>query len=164
MSGFKLWVLLIVIVLFFSPSSLHCLDPIPLPHDTELKLDTSFRSFGLNDQRIYWSGLETSFGVEANISTVVTRKFKKTEFRLEGEFMLNQPFGRNILIDELREDYHPNWQTENFKLSKLNLSFELGKFTFTFGKAKTPFGKSYFNHFSNEEMGAGAWKYGNFVV
>jgi hypothetical protein len=144
----KILVFLAGISLLFSLA--FSLEKIRLSDSTDLKLDVIFRSYAIDDQRIFWSGLEISFGAETCIQGIIERQFKGGKLMVENEFFINQPFGKNILTDELREDYLPNWEVENFEISKLNLGVQLGGLNIKFGKAHTPFGSSYVHFFSNK--------------
>ena len=126
------------------------LEKFQLSDSTDLKLDMIFRSYAIDDQRIFWSGLEISFGAEACIQAKIEKKFKGGILTVENEFFINQPFGKNILTDEYREDYLPNWEVDTFEMSKLNLAVQLGNWNITFGKALSPFGSSYIHFFSNK--------------
>jgi hypothetical protein len=140
---------ILALLLFGLASGLLALENIRISDTTALKLDLVFRGYILNDQRIYWSGLETSFGAEAAVRGTIEKKFRGGMLDVESEFFLNQPFGRNILTDEYREDYMANWQIETFQISKLNIGIRLGKWTIRVGKALPPFGRCYFNFYSN---------------
>lgn len=142
-----------IAILFFAlaglTGTLPALEEIRLSDSATLRLDLLFRGYGLNDQRIYWSGLETSFGTEAAIQGLIEKKFRGGSLNVESEFFLNQPFGQNILTDEYREGYMPNWEVETFQISRLNLALRLGKWTIRFGKAQSPFGRYFFDFLSN---------------
>ena len=126
------------------------LEPLKITHNVDLILDVSARGYTMNDQRIAWSGLEFTFGAEARIAALLRREFNGGHVGVEAELFFNQPFGRNILTDEVREDYLPNWEVETFELSKLNVVLRAGGFTARIGKAETPFGRTYFPVFSND--------------
>jgi len=123
---------------------------IKINKSLDLELDFVARAYALNDQRIYWSGMEFSFGAEAQISANIKKKMTWGTVGVENEFFLNQPFGKNVLIDEGREKFYPNFSLETFELSELNIYLKTGKFTFKFGKALSPFGRSSFPVFSND--------------
>ncbi len=128
---------------------IYALNDIQLKESTKLKLDLILRTNCINDQRIYWSGLEFSFGVEAMIGAVVEKKFNWGSLSLENEFLLNQPFGDNILKDEERSQYLANFSVDSLAISKLNLQIRVGDLKIKIGKAETPFGRTFFPVFSN---------------
>ena len=132
---------------FIQPA--YSLEKINISDSTHMELDLTFRSYAIDDQRIYWSGLEMSFGAEASIGASIKRKFRGGNLTVESEFFIDQPFGKNILTDEYREDYMANFEVETFRLSKLNLALQLGKWNIKFGKALTPFGRYHVDSFSN---------------
>ena len=120
-----------------------------LDDSTNLHFDGLVRGYCLNDQRIEWSGLESTFGAEAVINSIIEKYTSTWKIRVEGEFYLSQPFGKNILSDEMRNSYKSNFQTEIFMISKLNIQAESNDFTIRLGKGETPFGRTYFQTFSN---------------
>ncbi len=125
------------------------LDKIKVNDTIDLDLNFSLRGYSLNDQRIYWSGLEFSFGAEALISADIIKRIKWGEIKVENEFFLNQPFGKNILIDEGRSKFRSNFDIDTFEISKLNIQLKTEKLTLKIGKADSPFGRSSFPVFSN---------------
>ena len=122
---------------------------IKLSDSTDLKLEMDFRAYAINDQRIYWSGLEFSFGAEASIRALIEKRFKGGFVFVENEFFITQPFGENILVDENREDYLANFQIDTFSISKLNIGIQIGNFSCRLGKVLSPFGRTHFYSFSN---------------
>jgi hypothetical protein len=126
------------------------LEPLKITVGVDLILDVSARGYTMNDQRIAWSGLEFTFGAEARVAALLRRQFRGGHVGVEAEFFINQPFGRNILTDEVRQDYLANWEVETFGLSKLNVVMRAGNFTARIGKAETPFGRTYFPVYSND--------------
>jgi hypothetical protein len=122
---------------------------IKLSDSTDLKLEIDFRGYAINDQRIYWSGLEFSFGAEASIRALIKKRFKGGFVFVENEFFITQPFGENILVDENREDYLANFQIDPFSISRLNIGIQIGNFSCRLGKALSPFGRTHFYSFSN---------------
>lgn len=143
----KLLLTFLGICCFLRPG--YSLEKINVSDSTGLQLDLAFRSYAIDDQRIYWSGLEMSFGAEASIRANIEKKFKGGTLTVESEFFIDQPFGKNILTDEEREDYLANFDVETFRISKLNLALQLGRWNIRFGKALTPFGRHHFDFFSN---------------
>ncbi len=128
---------------------LMAIDTIKLSPNTTLDMGVDFRVYSLNDQRIYWSGVEFSFGAEAAVDLVVKKKNNWSTLVFETQFFLNQPFGENILKDDYREHYFANFEVEDIEMSKMNIRFEFGEFAVAIGKAQTPFGKTFFPHHSN---------------
>lgn len=141
--------LTLCLLLFLLATQTFPLQKLKLSNSVDLKLDIDFRAYAINDQRIYWSGLEFSFGAEAAIRALIKQQFKGGSIEVENEFFITQPFGKNILSDENREDYIANFQIETFSISKLNILFRVGNFSCKLGKALTPFGRVHFYSFSN---------------
>lgn len=128
---------------------LMAIDTMQLSPNTTFDLGVDFRVYSLNDQRIYWSGVEFSFGAEAQVDMVLRKKNNWSTLVFETQFFLNQPFGKNILKDEYRENYFANFEVEQLEMSKMNFRFEFGQFSIAIGKTQTPFGKTYFPQHSN---------------
>lgn len=140
----------ILLYLALSGGYLLGVETITLSSQTTLDLEVDFRSYSLNDQRLYWSGVEFSFGAEAALGILLRKQNKWSSLTVEAEFFLNQPFGKNILKDEFRDDYLANFEVETLVMSKMNLRFDIGQFRVTIGKAMTPFGRVYFQSQSND--------------
>ena len=105
--------------------------------------------------RIEWSGQESTFGVEGALTPVLKRRFDEWEFSLEGEFYLNQPFDRNMLVDTPeRRSYLANFQPQTLEISQLSVSCRRGDLLLKFGKMDTPFGRYYFPTFTNAHWDA----------
>ncbi|HDP94710.1 MAG TPA: hypothetical protein ENN40_05035 [Candidatus Aminicenantes bacterium] len=141
---------IILLYLVLSGGYFYGMDTITLPSQTTLDLELDFRAYALNDQRIYWSGVEFSFGAEAALGARLRKQNKWSSLSVEAEFFLNQPFGKNILTDEFRDDYLANFAVEPVVMSKMNLRFDIGKFRVTIGKAMTPFGRICFQSQAND--------------
>ena len=128
------------------------------------------RSYFMNDQRIEFTGLEATFGVEASLRGELGRTYGDTLAIVYGEVFLNQRFDQNILLDSpARRSFANNFDIEPFEISQLavvaarnDLEFEMGRFVSPFGRyygiswqndfADTPFLRSEIVHF--RETGA----------
>lgn len=119
---------------------------------TAFRLDALLRGYYINDQRIRWSGLEATFGAEAALSSWIEKELDSGRLRAGGEFFVNQPFDKNILRDNVRAAYHPNFQVSPFEISRLNLQYKRGALTVKLGKAETSFGRTYFPLFTNSRL------------
>ena len=67
----------------------YSLEKINISDSTHMQLDLTFRSYAIDDQRIYWSGLEMSFGAEASIRASIERKFRGGNLTVESEFFID---------------------------------------------------------------------------
>lgn len=151
----RISVLFIALFFIFIPNNQSIAAEFKVSDSTDIRLDALLRGYYLNDQRIEWSGLESTFGVEAIISPWIEKKYNWGEIKVGGEFLLNQPFGENILMDiEGRREYRSNFETETFETSELNIQVKRGSLIFKIGKAETPFGRTYFQAFSNSRFDA----------
>ena len=102
------------------------------------------------DQRIEWSGLEATFGGEGAISPILKHRFGQSQVTFEGEFFLNEPYDKNILLDTLeRRSYLATLQPDTFEISKLLIRWEYEDFAVVLGKMDTPFGRTYYPLYTN---------------
>jgi hypothetical protein len=119
------------------------------------RLDGVVRSYYANDQRIEWTGIEATFGVEGAIAPVYRHRFGNWDMTLLGEFYLNQPFNRNLLLDRKeRRSYAANYDVDTVEISQLLLGFRREDLEFRVGKMETPFGRTYFPLYSNSRFDA----------
>jgi hypothetical protein len=113
------------------------------------------RGYYQNDRRVQWSGQEATFGAEGVLTSRIAQKFDRWDTQVLGEFYLNQPFDRNILVDTPeRRSYAGNFDVEPFEISQLLLSFRNGNLELSIGKMVTPFGRTYFPLYTNARIDA----------
>jgi hypothetical protein len=113
------------------------------------------RAYYIDDQRIQWSGCESTFGVEGVVSPIFRQRAGDWDISVEGEFYLNQPFDQNILMNtQERMSYAADFQTQTFEISQLFLAARNGDLTLALGKFDTPFGRTYYPLFTNSQMDA----------
>lgn len=106
------------------------------------QVDFLARAYYVNDARIEYFGTEATFGAEGILAPVVRRRAGEWEVEAGGEFYLNQPFERNILIDSPeRISHRENFVIDQFQLSQLYLNARRGDLFFAAGKMVTPFGR-----------------------
>jgi len=121
----------------------------------DVGLDFLVRAFYVNDQRLEFSGMEETFGVEGALAPVIARRLGDWNAAVVGDFFFNQPFDDNQLADTAqRRSYLANFNRDPFEISNLFLQFERGNWRFTAGKFETPFGRRYFPLLSNERFDA----------
>jgi hypothetical protein len=134
-----------------SPSPILSLDPglqefftSPLRYQTGsgtvLQLNGLLRGYWRNDQRIYWSGLENTFGAEGVLCPVVQSYHGEWTFTSAGEFFINQRYGSSILSDPQRDLYRANFQIDQFDIFQLFGQVQYGDLILRIGKSRTPFG------------------------
>ena len=123
--------------------------PVKIDDSTNLDLGSIFRSYYVNDQRIQWSGVEATFGVEAALSAEITKKIKNGKIEVLAEIFLNQPFDGNILVDEQRVRYLPNFEISACEIAQLYIGVSKGDFSIALGRGETVFGKNYSLPISN---------------
>lgn len=118
------------------------------------ELTTLVRGYYLGDERIQWSGVEDSFAAEAVLVPRIKKKIESGEFFAKGEFYLNQRYGDNILMDDLRRRWKANFEVDTFDISQLCVGFARKGLTIRVGKVATPFGKIYVDTLTNSRMDA----------
>jgi len=119
------------------------------------RLDCLARGYYLNDQRIQWSGLEGTFGVEAIVAPAIEFSCGGWEMAVEGELYLNQPFDRNVLATTPeRASYQGNFEVDTIEISQLVLSVRRDNLLVAVGKMATPFGRTHFPLLTNARLDA----------
>ena len=116
----------------------------------DLEIDT--RTYFSNDQRIQWSGAETTFGAEAILKGSIKKAISNSEFFATGEFRINQSFDNNILVDEYRENYIQNFKADRFQIAQLFIGFRTKNFEISLGKKNSVFGNEQLLHLTNGEI------------
>ena len=133
----------------------HSTNPVPTLFGENYNLASLARVYYINDQRIEWSGQESTFGVEAIVAGNLAREVGTGVFTFNGEFLINQPFDRNIFIDgPERASYAANFQTDIFEVSQLSVDARWGDVAFSLGRMVTPFGRTYFPLYQNSRQDA----------
>lgn len=113
-------------------------------------LSATARAYFVDDLRIEWSGQEATFGAEGAIAPMIRHRAGDWELSVEGEFYINQPYDRNILVDtQERRSYLANWQPDILEISQLLMRAKYGDLTLMLGKMPTPFGRYYFPLYTN---------------
>lgn len=108
------------------------------------------RSFFITDQRIEWSGQETTFAVEGVLAGSLHQRYGNWEMSLDSEFFLTQPYDRNILRGGTeRASFVNNFDLDPFQISQLNATARRGDLFFAMGRFVTPFGRFYFPNYLN---------------
>lgn len=113
------------------------------------------RGYYSNDQRIEFTGQESTFGVEGILAGSVARECLGWTAGLTAELYLNQPFDRNILVDNpVRRSFRGNFEIDPLEISQLYVSLRQGDALFALGKMVTPFGRTYFPLYKNDRSDA----------
>lgn len=128
---------------------------IPCLRVDQFHLDFMGRAAYENDQRIEWTGVEATFGVEGSLLAGARKNLGMFTTGLEAEILLNQPFDRNILADTAeRRSYLANWDIDPVQISQLYLTARRNDFMVAVGKMTTPFGRTYFPLYENDRSDA----------
>ena len=115
-----------------------------------LEGDAIIRGFYRNDQRIGWSGMEETFGAEADLTPRLRYQSGDFEFVVDSEFWINQPYERNPLENtQERQSYAADFQVDQFAVGKLALVTNWYNWTFKIGKFVTPFGRTHYPVYTN---------------
>jgi len=98
----------------------------------------------IHDQRIEFTGQESTFGVEGQLCGRLAQEYGASRVMLDSQLFLNQPFDRNILVDyPLRESFSHNFDIEPLEISQLVIAIERGAWYLGMGRFVTPFGRYY---------------------
>ncbi len=108
------------------------------------------RGYYRNDQRVNWTGMEETFGAEADLTPRLRYRCGDFEFIVDSEFWINQPYERNPLLDTPeRRSYAAAFQVNQSEIGKLALVTKYYDWTFKIGKFDTPFGRAYYPIYTN---------------
>lgn len=108
------------------------------------------RSYFVTDQRIEFTGQETTFAVEGAIDGGYHRRAGAWELLLEGELFLNLPFDGNLLRDTPeRRSFAANFDIDPLQISQLYLGARHDDWYLSLGRFVTPFGRFYFPQYRN---------------
>jgi len=144
------YVLLLVVILGMLPGTPGYAEVnIKINDNTHIGIDGLFRTYLLNDQRLQWSGIETTFGAEAVLKTSIRKNFKWGRVSVGTELFFNQPVNKNILADDSRQKYLQNFQIDTLELKQLYIKITRGDFSIALGKQPSIFGRNYTQRFSN---------------
>jgi hypothetical protein len=109
-----------------------------------LGIDAVARGYYVMDQRIQWSGVETTFAAEGALTARYERRYGDVGVAVGSDFFFTQPFDRNMLDDPERRSYFGNYDYDTFEISQLYLEMQRGAFAVRVGKMITPFGRYYY--------------------
>lgn len=109
------------------------------------------RAWYLNDQRLEFTGMEASFGVDGALRGEAFQWCGDVLGVVYGELLLNQPFERNILVDTPeRVSFAGNFQRNILEVSQFSVLAAKDDLEFEFGRFVTPFGRFYGLSFHND--------------
>jgi hypothetical protein len=133
-----------------TPPSVHWFAPPPGVADFSYHLGGKARGYYINDQRIEFSGMESTFAVEGVIEGGAHQRVGDWELLVESQLFLNQPFDRNILMDTpTRQSFAANFDIPALEISQLYLGARNGDLYAAIGRFVTPFGRFYFPNYRN---------------
>ncbi len=108
------------------------------------------RSYFNNNQRIEFTGQETSFAVEAVARGGLHHQTGEWDRMVEAELFFTQPFDQNILIDSPeRRSFAGNFVIDPVQISQLYLGARKEDLFFCIGRVPTPFGRYYYSNYFN---------------
>jgi hypothetical protein len=144
------FVLFVCIIVFgFSAAPVHPEVTVKVNDTTKIGIDVLFRTYMLNDQRIQWSGQETTFGAESVLTANIGKKLNWGNIDVYTQLFINQPFNKNILADASRQKYLQNFEVDTLEMKQLYIRITRGNFFIGLGKHPSIFGKDYTQRFSN---------------
>lgn len=109
------------------------------------------RGYFITDQRIEFTGQETTFAVEGVIDGGYHRYAGDWELLMEGELFLNLPYDRNLLVDTPeRRSFAGNFDIDPLSISQLYLGARRHDWYCALGRFVTPFGRFYFPQYRND--------------
>src|SRR5262249_37302066 len=118
------------------------------PSDIAYHFNGKGRGYYINDQRIEFTGVEATFAVEGVLEGGVIQRAGGWDLSFETQLFLNQPFGRNILMDTPeRRSFAANFDIDTLQISQLYLGARYGDFYTALGRFVTPFGRFYFPNY-----------------
>src|SRR5262245_9443572 len=98
------------------------------------------RGYYINDQRIEFTGMESTFAVEGVLEGGFAQRIDGWELSLETQLFLNQPFDRNQLVDTPeRRSFSANFDIDPLQISQLYLGARYGDCYAALGRFVTPF-------------------------
>jgi hypothetical protein len=108
------------------------------------------RGYFINDHRIEFTGMESTFAAEGVIEAGCLQQVDGWQMSVESQFFLNEPFDKNMYVNTPeRRSFTANFQPEAFQISQLYLAARRGDFYAAMGRFVTPFGRFYFPNFRN---------------
>src|SRR3954451_7310420 len=93
--------------------------PVARP-DFEYHFGGKGRGYYINDQRIEFTGVEATFAVEGVLEGGLVQHAGGWDLSFETQLFLNQPFGRNVLVDNPeRQSFAANFDIDPLQISQL---------------------------------------------
>ncbi|HMC11297.1 MAG TPA: hypothetical protein VKH44_08400, partial [Pirellulaceae bacterium] len=121
-----------------------------LPPDLAYHLGGKGRGYYINDQRLEFTGGEATFAVEGVLDGGLVQHTDGWDVSLETQLFLNQPFGKNVLVDTPeRRSFAANFEIDPLQISQLYVGARHGDFFAALGRFVTPFGRFYFPNYRN---------------
>ncbi len=135
---------------FAGPSDVPALQLPLAPPEFAYHFGGKGRGYYINDQRIEFTGVEATFAVEGVFEGGLVQHLDGWDLSFETQLFLNQPFGRNILVDTPeRRSFAANFDIDPLQISQLYLGARNGDCYVALGRFVTPFGRFYFPNYRN---------------
>lgn len=127
----------IVLLLALSPGRVAAGEETAEEPPTQIGAEVS--AYCLYDLRIFWSGCEATFGVEADAEFTHERPYSGGTLEVAGRFHLNQPRGEKVYnIGGDREYYLARFEVDPFEIAELYFTIETPRLTWRLGKIPNP--------------------------
>jgi hypothetical protein len=135
---------------WLSPAQLTAPLAMAMPGDVAYHVGGLARGYYINDQRIEFTGMESTFAVEGVLNAGLMQRSGGWELACETQLFLNQPFDRNKLVDTPeRASFAHNFDIDTLQISQMYVSARNGDFYGALGRFVTPFGRFYFPNYRN---------------
>ncbi|MGE0433688.1 MAG: hypothetical protein AB7K09_11910 [Planctomycetota bacterium] len=115
-------------------------DPDDEPQrDLDVKAGGFIRAYYRNDQRIFFSGVETTFGAEAGLHARATWRRDGWDLSAATRFAINQPYNLNLFRVGLSgpNGYQKNFVVNELEIKEMYLEVGYGDLLFVAGKKAT---------------------------
>lgn len=117
--------------------------------DSAIQVDGAFRGYFRDDQRLKWSGVESTFGGEGVLRPSFVSRTGDWIVSTQGEFFLNMPYGTSFLSDKDRDLYRTNFDVEPFQVFQMFVEARYDDMSVRLGRSRTPFGRYQSPMFTN---------------
>ena len=120
-----------------------------LSENTVLSLSGNARTYWRKYGPIMWSGLEDTFGAEANISPAIQVNSDNWSYGAYANFQLNTPYDGNVLYDSTRAPYLNHFDIDPFQVDLLAITIQGKHFGIEAGRVESPYGAFHYQLMDN---------------
>lgn len=120
-----------------------------LSENTVLSLSGNARTYWRKYGPIMWSGLEDTFGAEANLSPAIQVNADNWSYGAYANFQLNTPYDGNVLYTSNRAPYLNHFDIEPFKVDLLAITIQGKHWGLEAGRVESPYGSYHYQLMDN---------------